>query len=325
MDIVGIAHFADPDAFLLPMKLIILGAAAGGGFPQWNCACPNCARARRGDPAARPRTQAAIAVSANRSDWVLINASPDLGEQIKRTKPLHPRAGLRDSPIGAVVLTGGDIDFIAGVINLREGQKLGLYAGQRIQTTLESNAVFRVLDPTLVPRRSLAPDQKTNLHDGAGRNLGITIEPFLVPGKVALYAEDTTRADLGSAAGDTLGLHITDQQGCGFFYIPACAAITPELASRLRGAALVLFDGTLWRDDEMITAGLSAKTGARMGHISVSGPHGSIAGFANLDVAQKIFVHINNSNPMILDDTPERAAAEQAGWTVAHDGLELTI
>lgn len=307
------------------MKLIVLGAAAGGGFPQWNCACENCARARRGEPATRPRTQAGIAVSANGVDWVLFNASPDLRAQIAATPALHPRAGRRDSPIGAVALTGGDVDFIAGLLNLREGQSFGLYAGRRILDLLGANQIFRVLDADLVPRRTLDLDTQTSLKDGSGSDLGLTVEAFAVPGKVALYAEDQARADFGSAEGDTIGLKISAADGASFFYIPACAGVSDDLAWRLRGAPLVLFDGTLWRDDEMIALGLSAKTGARMGHVSVSGERGSIAAFADLGVARKVFVHVNNSNPMILDDSPERAVAERAGWIVAQDGMELTL
>ncbi|HQT83874.1 MAG: pyrroloquinoline quinone biosynthesis protein PqqB [Acidiphilium sp. 37-64-53] len=307
------------------MKLIILGAAAGGGFPQWNCACRNCARARSGDPAARPRTQAAIAVSGNGSDYVIFNASPDLREQILATKALHPRQGLRDSPIAAVVLTGGDVDFTAGLLNLREGQRFALYAGQRILDLLDASVIFRVLAPDLVPRRRLDQNRTTPLQDAAGQDLGITVEPFAVPGKVALYAEDTSRADLGSSEGDTLGVKITGADGACLYYIPACAAVTPDLAARLRGAPVVLFDGTLWHDNEMIDAGLLPKTGRRMGHISVSGPDGTLAAMEGLGIGRKIFVHINNSNPMILDDSPEREQAERAGWIVAHDGLELNL
>ena len=307
------------------MKIIILGAAAGGGFPQWNCACGNCARARCGDPAAKPRTQAALAVSVNDSDYVIFNASPDLRGQILATPALQPRSGLRDSPIAAAVLTGGDVDFTAGLLNLREGHRFGLYAGRRIFDLLGDSQIFRVLDAGLVPRRELPVDVPTRLANGAGQDLGITVEAFVVPGKVALYAEDVSRADFGSSEGDTIGLRIADDHGRAFFYIPSCARVSEDVARRVRGAALVLFDGTLWHDNEMIEAGLMPKTGARMGHISVSGPEGSIAAFAGLDVARKVFVHVNNSNPMILDDTPERAEAERARWIVAHDGMEIVL
>ncbi|MGC9271685.1 pyrroloquinoline quinone biosynthesis protein PqqB [Acidiphilium sp.] len=307
------------------MKLIILGAAAGGGFPQWNCACVNCRRARAGDKAARPRTQAALAVSANGTDYVIINASPDLRQQILATPALHPRTPPRDSPIAAVVLTGGDVDFTAGLLTLREHQPFALYAGVRIHGLLDANPMFRVLAADQVPRRRLEPDRPTALTDAAGRDLGITIEAFAVPGKIALYAEDTASPDLGSAAGDTLGLKITGADGAGFFYIPACAAVPETLVRRLRNAPLLLFDGTLWHDNEMIDAGLLAKTGARMGHISVSGPDGTLASLAGASIGRKIFVHVNNSNPMILEDSPEREQAERAGWIVAHDGMELSL
>lgn len=307
------------------MKLIILGAAAGGGFPQWNCACPNCNRARCGDPSAQPRTQASLAVSVNNSDYVIFNASPDLREQILATKALHPRAGLRDSPIAAAVLTGGDVDFTAGLLNLREGQRFGLYASRRILDLLDSSMIFRVLDPDLVERRVLARDVPNRLADGNGRDLGLVVEPFVVPGKVALYAEDAGRPDFGSSDGDTIGLRISDDSGKSFFYIPGCARVSDDVASRVRDADLVLFDGTLWHDNEMIDSGLSAKSGARMGHVSAGGSEGSIAAFAGLGVARKVFVHVNNSNPMILDDSPERAEAERAGWTIAHDGMEIVL
>ena len=307
------------------MKLIVLGSAAGGGFPQWNCACTNCARVRSGDPHASPRTQAALAVTANGSDYVLFNASPDLRQQILATPALHPRTGRRDSPIAAVVLTGADVDFTAGLLNLREGHPFALYAGQRTLDLLSDSVIFRVLAPATVPRRPLERDVPTRLHDAAGRDLALTVESFTVPGKIALYAEDATRPDLGSAEGDTLGLKITGPDGRYVYYIPACAAVPPDLAARLHGAPLLLFDGTLWHDDEMIAAGLLPKTGTRMGHISVGGPAGTLAAFAAVAIERKIFVHINNSNPMILDDSPERAEAERAGWIVAHDGLELTL
>lgn len=264
-------------------------------------------------------------MSGNGSDYVIFNASPDLREQILATPALHPRNGPRDSPIAAVVLTGADVDFTAGLLNLREGQRFALYAGARILDLLDASVIFRVLASDLVPRRRLDPDRATLLQDAAGRDLGISVEPFAVPGKVALYAEDASRADLGSSEGDTLGVKITGADGACVYYIPACAAVTPALAERLRGAAVVLFDGTLWHDNEMIEAGLLPKTGARMGHISVSGPDGTLAAMEGLGIGRKIFVHINNSNPMILDDSPERAEAERAGWIVAHDGLELSL
>ena len=307
------------------MRIIVLGAAAGGGFPQWNCACGNCARARRGDTAARPATQCSLAVSSNGEDWVLLNAAPDLREQIAATPALHPRAGGRGSPITAIALAGGDVDAIAGLLHLRESQKLALYGSRRVLTLIAANPIFRVLDPAFVVRREIMLGRTETLGDFAGRPLGLTIEAFAVPGKVALYAEEAGEADLGTAEGDTVGLAVSDERGACFHFVPTCARLSDELVARLRGARLVFFDGTLWTDEEMIRLGLGAKTGRRMGHISVSGAEGSLAGLAPLDIARKIFVHINNTNPMILADSPERARLSRAGWEVGYDGMEVSL
>lgn len=309
------------------MHVIILGAAAGGGFPQWNCACHNCARARSGDPAALPRSQAGVAVSADGHSWFLLNASPDLREQIGRERRLQPRPGGagRASPIAGAVLTGADVDFIAGLLTLRESQTLALYASDRVHRQLSANPIFNVLDPRFVVRHALPSASRLPLRSAAGHPSGLEVEAFVVPGKVALYAEDAAEGPgLGSLAGDAVGLTVS-ANGVRFHYIPACAGVTEDLAARLGGADLVLFDGTLWQDDEMIALGLGTKTGVRMGHMSVSGRRGTIARLAPLGIARKIFVHINNTNPMILADSAERAAAARAGWEVAEDGMEIIL
>lgn len=260
-------------------------------------------------------------MSADGESWLLVNASPDLREQIGATAALHPRDGLRDSPIAAVALTGGEIDFTAGLLNLREGHRFGLYGTERVLGRVDANPVFRVLDPNLVPRRSLAIDESVAVADGAGNPLGLSLRAFFVPGKVPLYAEGEGAEDFGLDDGDTIGVEIRAGDSA-VFYVPGCARLTDDLRQRIAGAPLVLFDGTLWRDDEMVSLGLSAKTGARMGHMSAVD---TIAAFNDLGVARKVFVHVNNSNPMIVDDTPERAEAERAGWTVAHDGMEISL
>ena len=309
------------------MRILVLGAAAGGGFPQWNCNCPNCRRARAGDPAATPRTQSSVAVSADGERWVLLNASPDLRQQINDNPELHPKHGARHTPVAAVVLTNGDVDHVAGLLNLRERQPLALYATGRILDVLSGNPMFQVLAPEAVDRRPVRLGAATMLHDAADEPLGLEIEMFAVPGKVALYLEDPDAADFGSTPEDTVGVRVrsTASDGAGFFYIPGCAAMPPELADRLRDAALVLFDGTLWRDDEMLSGGTGVKTGGRMGHLSISGPDGSMAAFRSLDVARKVFIHLNNTNPVLLTDSPERQAVEAAGWQVAHDGMRFDL
>ncbi|MGH6897469.1 MAG: pyrroloquinoline quinone biosynthesis protein PqqB [Geminicoccaceae bacterium] len=300
------------------MRLIVLGAAAGGGFPQWNSACPVGRRAWAGDPAAGWRTQCAVAISADGERWTLLNASPDLRQQILATPALQPKRGPRHSPIGAVVLTSGDVDHVAGLLTLRESQPFALYATAAILEVLESNPIFNVLDPAFVRRRRLRLEQPVAL-DG-----GPTVVPFAVPGKVALYLEDDA-LEIGALSEDVIGLELQDAAGARAFFVPGCARLTPELAERLRGAALVLFDGTLWTDDEMIQSGTGVKTGARMGHMSVVGPAGTMAAFARLGVRRRILIHINNTNPMLLEDSAERAAALAAGWEVAHDGMEITL
>jgi pyrroloquinoline quinone biosynthesis protein B len=225
-----------------------------------------------------------------------------------------------------VVLTNGDVDHLAGLLSLREGFAFTIYAAERVLTTLAANTIFDVLDPGLVKRVPLPMHRRLHLTD-EGAALGLEVEAFPVPGKVALYLEDPAAGPgLGTREGDTIGLKISETaSGAAFFYIPGCAAVDAALAERLRDARLVFFDGTLYDDAEMIAQGLSAKTGQRMGHISMSGPEGSLAAFRGLGVKRPIFVHINNSNPVLREDSPERRAVEDAGWEVAFDGMEICL
>jgi pyrroloquinoline quinone biosynthesis protein B len=309
------------------LHILVLGAAAGGGFPQWNSNDAVARRSRSGDPNTRPRTQSSIAVSADAKHWILLNASPDLRQQIHERCQLQPAADapLRTSPIAAVVLTNADVDHVAGLLNLRESQTFAIYGHARVLDVLARNSIFNVLNPDFVARRPMLPDAVLTLSNGHNEPLGLRVRAFTVPGKVALWLEDKNVPDFGTAEGDTLGLEILDEDGASFFYIPACAQMTPDLAARLRGAALVFFDGTLWRDEEMIQAGVGTKTGRRMGHMSCDGEDGSIAAFAVLDVRRKIFIHINNTNPLFVANSPERAEAEAAGWQIADDGMEICL
>ncbi len=306
------------------MKVVVLGASAGGGFPQWNSNAVACNRARRGEPGARARSQASLAVSRDGAHWYLVNASPDLRQQIAENPVLHPREGLRSSPIAGVLLTGGDVDAIAGLLTLRERQAFTVYATAKVHGVLAANPIFNVLAADVVRRESLQLDTPTALRQVDGRASGLTVELFAVPGKVPLYLESADGVPPIVVGEDTVGARISDGDKT-LFYIPGCAAMHAPLSQRLRHADLVLFDGTLYRDDEMIRAGLGAKTGRRMGHMSVSGADGTMAAFADLNVKRKIFVHINNSNPILLEDSPERAEVEAAGWVVAHDGMEIAL
>lgn len=295
------------------MRAIVLGAAAGGGLPQWNCGCRNCELARAGEiPAA---SQSSLAVTADGRAWAILNASPDIRSQLAATPSLRPR-GLRDSPVASVLLTNGDIDHVAGLLGLREKQPFALHATSEILDVLAGNPVFAALDPALVTREAQALGRPFALAPD------VMAELFPTPGKVPLYLEgEAVATDLEGE--QTVGVRL-ESGGRAAFYIPGCAAVTPALAARLRGADLVFFDGTLWEDDEMIRAGLGAKTGRRMGHISMNGPEGSIAALAGLGIGRRIFVHMNNSNP-VWRPGPERAATEAAGWEIARDGMEVTL
>lgn len=307
-------------------RIIVLGSAAGGGFPQWNCRCAVCSLAWAGDLRVRARTQASIAVTSNGRDWALVNCAPEVLAQIRAVPELHPHgfgkpACLRHSPVKAVLLTNADIDHVAGLLSLREGQPFNLLATASIHEGLSANPVFGVLAPEAVTRTAIAMGVDVDLVEGVSASV------FPVPGKVALYLEESEQARMGRLDTDiegeqTIGVELR-AAGRRVLYIPGCAAMTDSLRRRLDGADAVLFDGTLWRDDEMIRAGVGNKTGRRMGHMSMSGPHGSIAALADLAIGRRIFVHINNTNPVLVDGSPERVAAKDAGWEIAEDGMEI--
>jgi len=309
------------------MFIRVLGSAAGGGYPQWNCNHPNSRRARQKDPHAPARTQSSIAVSADGSQWVLFNASPDLRQQINDNAILHPSGALRSSPIVAVMLTNADVDHVAGLLNLRESQAFNLYATPRVLSVLEANTIFNVLNPKFVVRHPIALNEAVEIARPDGESLGLNVVPFAVPGKVALWLEDENQGEnFGTVEEDTIALEVKDRNGATkFFYMPACARMTDALKTRISGADFIFFDGTLWVDDEMIRDGVGIKTGQRMGHMSVSGEEGTIASFGDLSIKRKVFIHINTTNPILISDTEERKIAESAGWEVAYDGMQIEI
>lgn len=284
--------------------------------------------ARAGVPGLRSRTQSSVAVSVDGKGWVLFNASPDIRQQIAQTPELQPAADapLRSTPIRAVMLTNADVDHVAGLLSLREREPFAIYATAQVLATLEANSIFNVLDPAIVPRRLLAPMEETAICGADGHPTGVIVGSFPVPGKVALYLEQggDPGADFSSDTGDTIGVRISRADGRGaIFYVPGCARIDAALRARLADAACLLFDGTVYTDDEMITAGVGQKTGARMGHIAMSGEAGSIASLADVKIARRIFIHINNTNPVLDENSAEHAAIKAAGWEVAFDGMEM--
>jgi len=291
----------------------ILGAAAGGGLPQWNCGCENCNSARGG--AIPSQTQSSLAVTADGSSWAVLNASPDIRQQLAAAPPLHP-TDLRRLPLTAVLVTNGDIDHVAGLLTLREMQPFTLFATAGIHDVLAQNPMFDALNRDVVTRHTIALDTPFALLPG------MTATLFAVPGKVPLYLEgDEVQTDLIGDQTVGVKLETTDKT---VFYIPGCALLNDDLRARLDGADLLFFDGTLWQDDEMVRAGLSQKTGKRMGHMSMDGPDGSLRAFDALNIAQKVYVHMNNTNPVLRPDSAEKATAEAAGWTIGQDGMEIT-
>lgn len=308
------------------LRVVVLGAGAGGGVPQWNCGCEGCRAARSGGHELQ-RTQASVAFSGDGEHWFLINASPDLRQQLNATPQLHPKAGaLRHTPIAGVILTNSEVDAVAGLLSMREGSPFTVYAHEKVLAILSSNTIFNVLNEKNVRRQPIGIGEPFEPRLPDGVRSGLEVRPFAVPGKSAWYLEGKAHPGGESGDGDTLGLKITDKAtGKCFYFIAACAEVTDALKAEIDGAALVFFDGTVWRDDEMIRAGLGHKTGKSMGHVAMSGEDGAIARLADLNIDRKVFLHINNSNPALLPGSHERKITEEAGWRIPADGTEIVL
>lgn len=295
-----------------------------------DCRCDVCLRTRA-EPLESWRTQSSLAVTADDRRWLLIEASPDLPAQLRREPRLWPRDEARDasrraSPIAAVVLTDGDVDHVAGLLSLREAHAFGLYGARSLLAMLDRCPLMRVLGEP-VARRALPLDERVAICDGRGEPIGVWLRAFAVPSKVPLWAERDVAGELACDARSehVVGLELGASDTSSCFVVPGCARIDDELAAELRGAALVLFDGTVYRDGELARAGVGHKTGRRMGHLAIDGEDGSLARFASLDVARKVFLHVNNTNPILVAESAERARVEAAGWEVAFDTMELVL
>jgi pyrroloquinoline quinone biosynthesis protein B len=296
------------------VRVLILGAAAGGGLPQWNCGCTNCVSARRG--AIQPQSQSSIAVSADGVSWVVLNASPDIRTQFLEQPLLHPMS-VRHTPVVAVVLTNGDIDHIAGLLVLREKTAFDVYATGDILQVLMSNPVFGVLDPDHVCKKQM---QVGTAFEPAP---GLTITPYNVPGKVPLYQE-AGEVNTTMISENTIGVEVT-ANGKTIQYVPGCAMITPAIRDRFAASDHIFFDGTVWQNEEMRQTATGSKTGRRMGHIPISGEDGSLAQLADLPGPARTYIHINNTNPIWNPTSNERRAVENGGWSVAYDGKEVIL
>jgi pyrroloquinoline quinone biosynthesis protein B len=309
------------------MRIKILGSAAGGGFPQWNCNCRNCECSRAGTFKGKNRTQTQVAISNDDRTWFLLNTSPDLRLQIEATPDLHPRHEGRDSPIAGVLLTSGDIDQIAGLLSLREMQRFRVYCTASLRRILqEDNSVFAMLNrvPDQVLWTEIASDGSFSLLTVAGADSGIGCTVFSLGHRYPAYVS-RERVDSLKPEESLLGVIVTSSSGVFLAYMPAVPAVDDSLLRRLEDADLLLFDGTFWSDDELIRIQGSGSTAREMGHIPVSGADGSLRSLAGLRRPRKVFVHLNNTNPMLDESGPEFREARAAGWEVAEDGWSLEL
>ena len=307
------------------MKILVLGSGAGGGFPQWNCNCALCGGVRRGTTRATVRTQSSIAVSADGERWVLLNASPDLGHQVRTQPALHPRGTPRHTPIEAVVLMDAQIDHVTGLLSLREGPPIELYCTPCVFEDLTSGLpLLPALEHYCGVRWHLVPvagdDVLAEFHIDALPGLRLTA--LAIAGKAPPYSPH--RHD--PAVGDNIALVVDDlRSGERLFYAPGLARIGEREHAAMAGASCVMVDGTFWTDDEMLAAGLVAKTAAELGHLPQSGGAGMVAALAPMPARRKVLIHINNSNPILDEDSVQRRELQRHGIEVAHDGMEIDL
>jgi len=306
------------------MRIKVLGAAAGGGFPQWNCGCPNCRDLRSGALAAKPLTQECVGVSADGEHWFLLNASPEIRSQIEGCPALHPR-GPRHSPIAAILLTNGDLDHCLGLLSLRESHPLVIYATDPVRRGFtEGNVLYRTLQrfPAQVTWRVLEPGRETELSGVDGPGSGLLVKAIAAPGKPPLHLESSAAAD----PGENIGLVIHERRtGKRLAYFSAAAAVTPAMKAAFDGVDCMFFDGTFWANDELIALGLGDKRAQQMAHLPVGGPVGSMQALAGIRAGKRIYIHVNNTNPLLRPRSPERKQAEAAGWEIACDGMEVDL
>jgi pyrroloquinoline quinone biosynthesis protein B len=298
----------------------VLGAAAGGGFPQWNCNCNNCRRLRQGTLHAKARSQIQVAVSADGRTWHLLGASPDLGKQIEATPALHPRRGLRDSPIASVILTCAELDQALGLLLLRELHTFQVHATVSVREILrDGNLMFRMLErvPGQVEWHTIVPAVPFEVEPG------MQVEAIAMGGGYPGYVSAARFAQI-RADEAVMGLSVR----CGgsvVLFLPGVSEIGDALLERMESSDLVLLDGTFWSDDEFIRVWPDARTARAMGHLPISGPGGSLERLAKLRHPRKVFLHINNTNPILDEDSPEHLAVRAAGWEVACDGMTIAL
>ena len=310
------------------MRVKVLGSAAGGGFPQWNCACANCSALRLGTLKARPRTQAQVAVSPDPSKWFLLNASPDLRQQINATPELTPRSAALGTPVSSILLTSADVDSVMGLLHLREFQPLHIFSTVAVRRILtEENSIFRVLSRSNPPVRwdpipldrlmPLVPPSSPGMKDG------FFYKAVSLLGSFPDYASDSLRGSL-SPEEAVIGLQLIHKEK-RLFYAPSLPGMGEEWRRFAEESDLALLDGTFWRDDELITAKRSRKTAREIGHAPLWGERGLLRQPFRLGKTKRVLIHLNNTNPVLNEDSPEHRAVRDAGWEIAYDGMEFEL
>jgi pyrroloquinoline quinone biosynthesis protein B len=306
------------------VRIRVLGSAAGGGFPQWNCGCENCRGVRDGTIRAQSRTQESVAVSADGDIWFLLNASPEIRSQIESFRSLHPR-GPRHSPIAGLLVSNGDLDHCLGLLSLRESHPIVVYATDRVRRGFtEGNVLYRTLErfPGQVSWRILKAGCEEPLTAPDGTATGLTVEPVLLPGKPPLHLVDLAPPD----PEDNVGFTIRDRStGRGLAYFSGVARVSPEVVAALDGSTCVFFDGTFWSADELPSQGLGTKRAEDMAHVPIGGASGSLQALSRVRASRRVYIHLNNTNPVLREDSAERRAVAAAGWDVAHDGMEIVL
>ena len=302
------------------MLVRVLGAAAGGAFPQWNCACQQCQRSRSGTFAGQPRTQAQVAVSEDGVAWTLLNASPDLRIQIEATPQLWPTGNSLHSPIQSVVITAAEADTVAGLLSLREFQPLDIYATPSVLRIIrEDNSLFALLDR--VPRQAAWREIQPNVPFSVAQ---LDYQPFSLPGGFPSFVTSSRKSEL-DASEAVIGLVIESPTGARMAYLPGVANVEESWRDWLDECDLLLFDGTFWTDDELCRVRGGGKPASAMGHLPLSGPCGSLAALSGIKCVRKIFFHINNTNPILDESSAAYTEVLDAGWEVARDGMEIRI
>ena len=304
------------------MRIRVLGSAAGGGFPQWNCNCANCDGVRKGTMRTRARTQSSIAVSGNGIDWVLFNASPDLLAQIQGFPALQPGRGIRDTGIRAVVLMDGQIDHTTGLLMLREGKPLEIYCTDMVREDMTTgNPLFNILGHYCGVIWHQLPTAPGSGFEVVGAE-HLTFTAIALKSKAPPYSPHRDNPH----EGDNIGMRVTDTRtGKSLFYAPGLGEIEPHLVPHLAAADAIMVDGTFWTDDEMVALGISKKRAREIGHLPQSGPGGMIDVLTPLRASRKVLIHINNTNPILDEDSPQRAELARRGIEVAFDGMDITL